>query len=476
MSAISESTTLPSLLIAHGKLLDFPADPIRCMRELQRRHGDVAALEECGSRLVFVFSPELNQKVLTDMRRFHARFFAVRGPKNSSQRRLTCGILSMNGEEHKRHRRLVAGPFQKQAILGYHADLVRQAEQLAADWKPGQVRDLDQDMNRFLLGVTSQILFGFDQRDLAYEIGRATERWVTLNHEIGMGALVADTGIAQNYDRLLHEAEGLEKLIQRMIELRRNASALSNDVLSLLIRARDDAGQGLSEAELIGQAAVLFGAAHLTTANSLTWTLFLLAQHPRVAHELVEELRAELGGQAPTWEQLERLPLLERVIKESMRVLPASGYSQRITTEPVDLGPLPVLAHTVVIFSQFMTHHREDQYPEPERFRPERWLTINPGPYAYMPFANGPRHCLGSYLALMIMKIALPVLLQRFCLQLVPNAAVNGKIVSTMLGPMDGVPVQILPPSAGFRRQPVRGNIHELVDLNDSDEVAAVAA
>lgn len=477
---------MDGLPVTRGRLLDFPADPVRCMRRLHQQHGEVAALEEDGGRLVFVFGPAMNQKVLTDTRRFHARFFAVRGPKNSCQRRLTSGILSMNGDDHKRHRRLVAGPFQKQSILGYHDDLVRQAEQLAEEWQPGQVRDLDQDMNRFMLRVTSSILFGFDQTELAYAIGTATERWVNMNHEIGIGALVSDPSLSGRYDELLAEADRLEGLVRQMIDLRRHGrstgsaangkpTAGPNDVLSLLIRARDEAGMGLSEAELIGQAAVLFGAAHLTTANSLTWTLFLLAQHPAVAEQLVAELQSELHGRAPTWDQLERLPLLDRVIKESMRVLPASGYSQRITTETVPLGRLPVSPGTVVIFSQFMTHHMAELFPEPERFRPERWLGLNPHPYAFMPFANGPRHCLGSYLAQMILRITLPVLLQRHCIQMVPGSDINGKIVSTMLGPTSGMPARIMPRTAGWRFQPVRGNIHELVDLAGGEAHARAA-
>jgi cytochrome P450 len=453
------------LPITQGHLIDFPADAIGCMRKLWRRHGRVAALQEGSAMLVFVFDPALNQQVLTDTRGFHASFAAIRGPRNSSQRRLTCGILSMNGEEHRRHRRLVAAPFQKQSILGYHADLVAQAERLGSRWKAGQVLDLDQEMNRYLLRVTSNLLFGFDHAELTDAIGTATERWMNLNHEVGIGALVSEATACKGYFSLLERAQELERLICEMLELRRQSQSQGNDVLSLLCRARDEANQSLTDDEIIGHAAALFGAAHLTTANSLTWTLLLLAQHPGVARALVAELRGELHGQAPEWGQLERLPLLDRVIKESMRVLPASGYSQRITTEPVQLGSLPVPPKTVVIFSQFMTHHLPDLYPEPERFRPERWLSITPHPYAFLPFSNGPRHCLGAYLAQMILRITLPVLLQRFCLRLVPGSVIDARIVSTMLGPTRGVPVQILPPEADFRSQPVAGNIHELVDL-----------
>jgi cytochrome P450 len=435
------------------------------MRRLHRSHGNIAVLAEDDQRLVFVFGPEYNQRVLSDTQTFHAHFFALRGPRDSAQRRLTSGLLSMNGEEHKRHRRLVMGPFQKKSIVAYHDGLIALAEKLAAEWRPGQVRDVFRDLTRYMLRVTSHLLFGFDRSDLAYRIGLGIERWVSRNHELGSGALLADPTITESYHQLLEEAEALETLIREMIAYRRTL-AVGNDVLSLLIRARDEAGMGMTDAELIGQAAVLFGAAHLTTANTLTWTLFLLAQHPKVAEALCAELTGVLGGAAPTVEQQEQLPLLDRVIKESMRVLPASAYSQRVTAVAVNLGPLHLRRGSVVIFSQFISHHLPELFPDPERFLPERWRTLAPPPYAYLPFAAGPRLCLGASLALMTLKTTLPVILQRHRLAVLPGARINGKVISTMLTPTSGMPMLILPPTARFSSNPVEGNIHDLVTLD----------
>jgi cytochrome P450 len=458
--------------VTYGRLLDFPDDPVACMRRLYRAHGNLAALEEDGQRLVFVFGPEYNQRVLSDTQTFHARFFALRGPRHSAQRRLTSGLLSMNGEEHKRHRRLVMGPFQKKSIAAYRDGLVGLAEDMVGEWKTGQVRDIFRDMTRYMLRVTSHLLFGFDRSDLAYQIGLGIERWVARNHELGMGALIADPEITQSYHRLLEEAEALELLIREMIAFRRASAAPGNDVLSLLIQARDENGAGMTDTELIGQAAVLFGAAHLTTANSLTWTLFLLAQHPEVAAALDAEVTASLGGAAPTLEQLEQLPVLDRVIKESMRVLPASSYSQRVTAAPVDLGPLHLPRNTVVIFSQFISHHIPDLFPDPEHFRPERWLTLAPPPYAYLPFAAGPRLCLGAALAMMTIKTTLPIILQRHHLSVVPGARINGKVISTMLTPTSGMPMLVQPPTAPFVSSYVEGNIHDLMVLEPGTDRA----
>jgi cytochrome P450 len=454
--------TLP---ITFGTLLDFVRDPLLCMRRLYQDHGMVAALDDKGQRLVFVFGPEYTRQVLSDARLFQSRFFAIRGPRNSPQRHLTCGLLSMNGEEHKRHRRMVMGPLQKKSHTAYHPLLVTLADEMVREWRPGQVRDIFRDMTRHMLRVTSSVLFGLDLPELAYEIGHLTERWVAMNHEVGMGAFVADGKITSAYSRLLDVAGALEEKIRALIEHRRSSTAPGQDLLSLLIRAHDETGAGMTDAELIGQAALLFGAAHLTTANTLTWTLFLLAQHPSIASALAAELAEVLDGSAPSLEQMDRLPLLDRVIKESMRILPASAYSQRVTAEPTDLGPLHLAKGTPVIFSQIITHHMPEIFSGPRQFRPDRWQTITPSPFAYFPFAAGPRMCVGAGLALVILKITLSVILQRYHLSVVPGASIDGKVHFTMFNPTSGMPMLILPPTAPFTCAPVAGNIHELVAL-----------
>jgi cytochrome P450 len=462
----SAATAGQYLPVTYGSLLDFPLDPIACMRSLYQKHGHLAALEENGARIVFAFGPDYNQRILGDTKTFHSQFFAIRGPKNSSQRRLTCGLLSMNGEDHKRNRRIVMGPFQKRSIETYRDSLVGLVEEMLAGWRPGQARNIFADMTQFMLRVTSSVLFGFDRTDLAYSIGQKTERWVQLNHEMGIGSLLASARDPVGYERLLTQARDLEEDIVRMIDYRRSSPEQGNDVLSLLLRAHDDEGVGLSNDELIGQAAVLFAAAHLTTANTLTWTLFLLAQHPPVAQALYDELTGALAGGAPTLEQLDRLPLLDRVVKESMRALPASSYSQRINVEPTTLGPLPLSSGTLVVFSQFITHHLPELFTEPYRFRPERWETIDPSPYAYLPFAAGAKMCIGAALAMMTIRLAISTIWQRVRLSVIPGAEINGKVTSTMLGPTTGMPMLVMSTGAPYENHWVRGNIHELVELD----------
>ena len=470
--ADDSSVDLP---VWQGRLFDFPDDPLACMRRLQAKFGDIAAMEEEGQRIYFIFSPEYNHQVLSDGQTFHSRFFALRGPRNSSQRRLTGGLLSMNGDQHKRNRRLVMDAFTRRAIAAYLPTIQDLIEQLLADWKPGQQRDINRDMTEYMLRLTSSLLFGVDDPEVAWRIGRMIDHWIHLNHELGMGAYVSNQEIAHRYESLLDFARELEAEMNGMIQLRRQKSGGGHDVLSALISAHDEHGH-ISDEELVGQAALIFGAAHLTTAHTLTWTLFLLAQHPSVMTELHAELQQQLTGGFPDLEHLDRLPMTERVIKESMRLMPASAYSQRVASQPTQLGPFSLATGSAVIFSQFMTHHAAQLYPDPDVFRPNRWQTIAPSPYAYLPFGAGPRMCIGAPMAMLILKSVLPTILQRFKVTAVPYSEVSAKIISTMLAPTSSVMLRIEEQDGRFQSQPVVGNIHTLVDLREVESSLRRAA
>lgn len=453
------------LPITRGRLFDFPDDPIACMRKLRARHGDIAALEDEGQRVYFAFGPHFNHQILSDGTTFHSQFFAIRGSRKSPQRNLTSGLLSMNGEQHKRQRRLVMDAFLKKAILNYVPTIRKLTEEMLAEWKPGTERDLNRDMTDFMLRLTSTILFGIDDADMAYRIGHMIDHWVHMNHELGMGAFVANQDIANRYGELLEFAGKLQTEIKAMID-QRKSNPNGSDALSLMISAHDSEGS-ISDEELIGQAALMFGAAHLTTAHTMAWTLFLLAEHPSVMSELHQELKTQLSGGFPSIEQVERLSCTERVIKESMRILPASSYSQRMNATATQLGPFALAPGAGIVFSQFITHHMPELYPNPEEFRPERWLTINPSPYEYLPFGAGPRMCIGAPLAMLILKTVLPTILQRFKVTAIPMSEVSGKVISTMLCPTTAMMMRLDNQDGRFESQPVRGNIHEMVDLRE---------
>lgn len=451
--------------VTRGSLLAFVEDPGRVMMGLMREHGELAVLEDEGRRMVFAFGPEHVKRVLTDLETYHSFFFPLRGSKRSAQRRLTAGLLTMNGADYQKHRKVIAEPFQRAAIRGYEDAVRGLVEEMLDEWEVGDEVDLFEAMTRFMLRVTCVVLFGVGHKGLAYEVGEMLASWVRMNHEVGMMALRPDARSAEGYGELNAEAEALEAKVRELIEVRR-AEREGQDVLSCLLRGYDAEGM-VDDTELIGQTAVLFGAAHMTTANTLTWTLTLLGLHPGVAGRLLEEVEATGGMDsgvavdAPT-----ARPYLEDVVRESMRVLPASGYSQRLTSQATELGGVSIERGTPVVFSQYVTHRMlAGLYPEPERFLPGRWKDIRPGPYAYMPFGAGPRRCIGAQLALLVFRVALPRIVGRYRLALVEGSEVSGRITGTMLTPTGPVWARVHAQDGAFTRGVVTGNLNEMVEV-----------
>jgi cytochrome P450 len=461
MDSTQSTDKLP---ITFGSLLDFPANPLAVMRRLHKQHGDIAALQDGDQRIVFVFSPQYNKQVLSDSKTYHSQFFALRGGKRSAQRRVTSGLLTMNGDEHKQDRRMVMGPFQRKVLPAYHDTICELTEELLSSWTQLNVCDLAAEMTQYMLRVTSALLFGVDDGEFACQIGEQIDKWVHMNHTAGIGAFVADESFTKHYGELLEMAERLEVDVLRMIKLRRDSDRPPTDVLALLMQAADD--DAVTQERLLGHITLLFGAAHLTTAHTLAWTLFLLAQHPDVMQRLYDELTHDIVGDTPTHDEISRLPYLDQVIRESMRILPASSYSQRVNPQPAQLGPLKLSPGTPIVFSQFMTHHRPDLFPNPDVFDPDRWETISPSAYEFLPFGAGPRMCPGAPLAMVELRVALTMILKRHALTLVPGSEINGKIISTMLSPTSEVPMRIESPGGPYHFSPVSGNVHEMVDLS----------
>ena len=473
------ATALP---VTRTSLADFKLNLFDRIRGLHAKHGDIAAVDDGSLRVVFSFHPRYNQQVLSDATTYHARFFAIRGPKRSAQRRVTCGLLAMNGDQHRRNRRAVKERFSLKAIASYRAPIEGFVDRMLSQWRPGETRGINRDMTRLMLEVTSTILFGLEEPKLAYELGEQVAAWVAMNHELGVGALVPDATFSARYEELLQFAEGLEERVMEMIRRRRRETGGRHDVLSLLVRSHDEEG-GLSDEELVGQACVLFGAAHMTTSHSLTWTLLLLAQHPEIARQLwTESTRSNLlggegrggdfnspssvlGGGARGGGNSPSEPLVDRIIRESMRVLPASAYSQRINDVAVKLGPFDLPRGTPIVFTPLVTHHLAEFYPEPERFDPGRWLTIRPSAYEYIPFGGGPRLCIGGPLAMEILRITLPRIAAKFALALEPGVEINAEVCGTMLNPAGPVPMRLAPAGTGYATQEVRGNVNELCDF-----------
>jgi cytochrome P450 len=454
----------PALLGWRGQIVTFLRDPVAFMSALYREHGPVASWLSGNPTWMFGFGPAYNQQVLSDSARYLSVPIAPQAtPPGTALARLTYNLLSMNGETHRQQRKLMLPAFHRKRVETYRDEMVAIAGRALDSWRAGQQLDIAAEMQRLTLCIASRTLFGVDAERDAGGVGRLIHRWMGLLESGGVYLLPRDWP-ATPFRQLLALSNQLEARIRTMIDQKRADPSAHHDVLAMLIQARDDDGFGLTDEQLIGQASVIFVAGHETSSNALTWTLFLLSQHPRVLADLQDELAGELRGAAPTVEQLGRLPLLDRVVKESMRLLPPATFMMRSTAAPTQFGPYHVPAGATLTVSPYMTHRLPDLYASPQRFDPARWATISPGTYEYIPFGAGPHMCIGSTFALMEIKIVLAMLLQRFQLALAPAAKIDRRVTITM-SPRHGMPMLVQPRGQALAHNQPRGNIREMVEL-----------
>jgi cytochrome P450 len=442
------------------------------MLSLHRRYGDVVSLARGNPEYVFVFSAEYNRQVLSDQMLFfngevNSPASPIRIPPRSAVYRLFSGITTRNGEQHTRQRRMLMPAFHKKRIEALRDEMATITDRYVSRWSVGEERDALHDMKSLTLAVAMRGILGLDPEREGDALREQMERWLRLTLSASVVALPYNVpGLP--FRRMMASAEGLERNIRSLIQHRREAAggdrAAGRDALSILVEAHDEDGSRLTDDELIGHTTALFVAGHETTASALTWTLFLLDRHPRVLDALLDELEGELHGDQPTVEQMSRLPLLDGVINESLRLFPPGLWFLRVPTEPVRFGQYEVGEHTRILWTPVVTHRDPRIYEKPNNFVPERWAKINPSPYEYMPFGAGPRRCLGATFAIMEMKVVLPTILQRYRLALRPGAKVElGG--SPLAAPRGGLPVRVLSKGARVPASEVTGNAMRLAGL-----------
>ncbi|HKT00330.1 MAG TPA: cytochrome P450 [Rugosimonospora sp.] len=444
-----------------GNFARFAFDAVSYLRRLHERYGEIASLVRGRGDYVFVFSPRYNQVVLSDPALYEnldAASSPVRMAADSPLRRLYAGLTNMNGAQHRRQRRLMSGALQRRHVEAYGPQITALAQQRFTGWRLGQRLDMLQEMRALTMAVAVSTMLGLPPNDDGQRMGGLLQDWMDTVFSVPALAFPVDVpGLP--YHRLQVLSARLERAVRDLIDRRRTGST-GADVLSRLIRANDEQGQGLTDEELVGQTTFLFMAGHATAASALTWTLLLLCTHPGILRDVVDELT----GTPPEVSALPRLPLLDRVVKESLRLLPPVMWWSKVAAQPVRLGPYELGAGAHVVFSSYVTHRLPDLYPRPNTFWPDRWLSCEPTPYEYLPFSAGPRTCLGAGFAMLETKLILAQLLQHWRPELRPGSRIDrgGLMVSQ---PKHGLPVTLARPVGRAPDISVTGSIRHVLDL-----------
>jgi cytochrome P450 len=412
-------------------LLAHRAFPLGFLMELAREFGDVVHFRFGLKHAFFVRHPDAIKTVLVTKQESFHKGVGLQWAKLY----LGQGLLTSEGEFHHRQRRLVQPAFHRTRLTAYGRIMSAYADEMGDTWQEGATLDVAEEMRRLTLAIVGKTLFDADVKDVAPDISES----LTSIHELfplayrfalPLPGLLHRLPLPSNL-RFRKAVKRLDEIVYRLIHERRHSSLGGEDLLSTMLLAHDEArnGQGMTDVQVRDEVMTLLLAGHETTANALTWTWYLLSQHPEVEEQLRSELVTVLGARPATVEDLPRLTYAQRVLTEAMRLYPPSfGLGRRALTD-VSVGDWVIPAGSLVLLSQFVTQRDARFFPDPLRFDPDRWLAREdrtaPPEFAYFPFGGGARRCAGEQFAWMEAILVMATLARRWRLRLVPGHPVE---------------------------------------------------
>ena len=414
-------------------------DPLKYFTGLMREYGDLVSLRVLNFRILLLNHPDHIEDVLVN----HPRKF-IRGRVLLANKRVFGrGLLTSDGDFWLRQRRLAQPAFHRARIADYASTMVEYTERLLHEWQDGEERDIHAEMMRLTLQIVGKTLFDADVERDAQDIGKSMELLLELSANFRRTIFIPHWVPTPTNFRLERAIRQIEKVLYRMIAEKRASGRDSGDLLSMLLAAQDEDGSRMTDQQLRDEAITLFLAGHETTANTLSWTWWLLAQNPAVEAKLHAELRTVLAGRAPSLDDLPKLVYTSHIITESMRLYPPAWGTARTAIEDHEIAGYAIPKGSGVSFAQWSVHRDARWYDAPDEFRPERWegdlLKRNPK-FAYFPFGGGPRQCIGNTFALMETALTLATIAQQYRFRLVPGHPVV-PLASITLRPRYGIRV-----------------------------------
>ena len=413
--------------------------------EAAAENGDLVKLRLLGmGDLYLVSSPDLTERILVDD---HDRFQKATQSKEDLGSLIGQGLILSEGKLWERQRQRIEPAFYMDFIKQYTDTMVDEIGQAAADWEDGPTVDIEDEMKALTLRILVKAIFG---SEIDYE-ARGIRQTVKQLQEPGEPAkqpiarMVPQWVPIPMWRRYKEGIDEMESVIETFIESRKGEIDAHDDLLSMVLGGTDDEGETMSEKLVRDELMTFLFAGHETTATALTFTWFLLAQHPEVERRLVAELDDVLDGRQPTFGDLPKLEYTEQVLKEAMRLYPPVPQIPREPTEDVTLDGYHVPAGSTVAPSQWVLHRDDRFWDEPGEFRPERFAGDSDRPdFAYFPFGGGPRRCIGQQFAMVEGKLILAALAQQYHLDLVSDPNVDLS-VSITIRPLDPIEMQVTP-------------------------------
>ncbi|MBW4582346.1 MAG: cytochrome P450 [Tildeniella nuda ZEHNDER 1965/U140] len=425
--------------------LQWVGNPVGYMEAAARQHPDIFAASVVGldGSLVFVNEPQAIQEILTNDR----KTFLALGCSNRILSPLLgdYAVIMLDGDRHKRRRQLLMPPFHGERMRAY-GQLICQLTIAAFDPlpldRPFSARTTLQEIS---LNIIMQAVFGLSEGDRWQHLKQSLVSMLDLFQSpltssfLFFSVLQKDLGAWSPWGKFVRERQNIDALIYAEIAERRSQPNGDRiDILSLLMSAQDEFGQPMTDQELRDELMTLLFAGHETTATAMSWALYWVHHLPAVREKLLQEL-ATLGD-APDPTDIFRLPYLTAVCNETLRIYPVAMLTfPRVVQEPIAMLGHRLEPGNMVVGCIYLVHQRDDLYPNPKQFKPERFLDRQFTPYEFMPFGGGARRCIGEALALFEMKLALATILSRYQLALADAQPEYPRRRGVTLAPANGV-------------------------------------
>jgi cytochrome P450 len=411
-----------------GSMFDYFRDMLGFLLRVKEKYGDIAYYK-LGTRKMYLLS---NPEHIKDVLITHNRNFTKSRALQRAKIVLGEGLLTNEGASHIKQRKIIQPIFHQKRIRGYGDTMAAYSQHLTTAWENGGVLDIHKEMMRLTLAIVSKTLFDADVESESDEIGKSLTNLVSLFPRLLFPYSEYLDKLPLPGNKKCNDAiEHLDNIIYGLIDERRSGGTGREDLLTMLLEAQDNddldnEGNGgrMSDKQLRDEALTLFLAGQESTANSLTWTFYLISQHPEVERKMHEEIVSVLDGRVPALDDLGKLSYTQKVFKEALRLYPPAWAVVRRAIEDYTVEGYFVAAGTDIFMSQYVVHRDPRFYKEPLRFDPDRWTSEFESrlpKFAYFPFGGGPRRCIGEPFAWMEGVIIIAAIISDWKMRLVPN-------------------------------------------------------
>ena len=425
--------------------LQWVLNPVGYMENSFQKYPDLfaAKIVGFGNSMLFVQNPQALQQILTGDR----QEFSAPGKYNEIIVPLVgpSSLTSLDGVQHKRERKLLMPSFHGERMHAYGELITQITKKVFAQFSLGEPFIAQAAMQQISLQVILQAVFGLHEGENCDKIAKLVRSMLNRFSSpftsifLFFSSLQQDLGPWSPWGRFLRDRQELDDLIYKQInERRQNPDSSRIDILSLLLDARDENGEGISDQQLHDELMLLLFAGHDTTALGMSWALYWIHRYPQVKAKLLEELDNLADFNDPI--SIFKLPYLTAVCKEALRIHSVAMLTfPREVVKPVELLGYKIEPGTIIMGCLYLTHQREDLYPEAKKFKPERFLERQYSPYEFIPFGGGSRRCIGNALAQYEMKLALATILSNYQLTLANKRVVKPSRRGVVLSPKGGV-------------------------------------